>query len=327
MRVSYHRVNSVGLGEPMKPAPGCKTMQELRDAIPESQGHCLYGQSKIDGVRVRKYRGKFWTKSGALVANENLQKEFAYMPDGLDGDMVVYHDDICGSLEESSGLLRAKKKPIIGLGYHLKFCVYDLIPEVCNRQFDDRYEELCKFADHTFDCDPNFRLVKARLIDTYKELKAFIAWKEVNCEEGAIFRDPHGMYCSGRVGKGGLELMRYKFWVDREATLREIYCGHTSITKREDSPYGFSRRSYCQDDMRDTDIAATIRAFDYKLNDDVLISLSTMPIEWRKRLWRHKAEVCELQPIVMYKCQKNTTYLKPRHPTFRCFRSYGLPNL
>lgn len=195
----------------LKPMKAPSTEVELDDLFYP----CL-ASIKFDGIRCEIKKGKMLSSSMKEHPNKQLAIAFAkHLKDHsivLDGEL--FDPDIEFRLH--SGLCAAHDRDVGGLKFYcwenLPIEDWDLKNPVV--PYSERLKALNKMKE-----DERFKIVKQTLCKNRADVDRFIAACAERGDEGAMFRDPEGLYKHGKATLKQAIIVKFKFWKDFDAQI------------------------------------------------------------------------------------------------------------
>jgi len=320
--------NKYGLPQPMKPKAGSYTWDEIVAVLRHSRS-TWFVQEKLDGIRARTFGGHLWAVSGKQIPNENIQKMFSGLPDGLDGELRLstgidkYGNRVYAPLHETNSVVMSKKANALEMRYTL----FDMWTDKY-LQYKTRAGNLWNMFMDSYTVQlPNLQLVSAIDLQNLEDIDVALTklaslrdqWEREECE-GFMLRRGDSYYKYGRCGKTNPELIRFKFWDDFEARLAYVHPQYHNTNNEETGEYGKMKRSHSQSGMEAMDTMGTLECVIPSTGELCFIGTGFSD-KLRKQIWEKKDELEKFQPLVMAKRQKFGGKDKPRHPVFRCFRN------
>lgn len=167
----------------------------------------LLASPKLDGVRAVVIDGVLMSRSLKPIPNVQVQKRFANIANGLDGELIAGNPCAADAYRKTVSMVMADDKPVPDLQYH----VFDhtFAPDT---PFGVRYERaeqafktaVCKMVPHSLIYD----------LDGLLNLEALYVGLGY---EGVMLRDPAGPYKYGRSTRKEGFLLKLKRFCDSEA--------------------------------------------------------------------------------------------------------------
>lgn len=196
-----------------------------------------YVQPKLDGIRgIHTTGGKLWSRTRKVMTSlPHISRELAEHFAGQSSDGECYNHDYKHDFEKITSAVTMKK----GVADHHKlvqYHIYDL--PVPDGTFKQRYEMLKQiFKD--IPKDSPLKLVPTRLVHSHEELmKAYEDFMEMGYE-GAMARDPEGLYENPNSSYRSKNLQKVKEFQDEEFKIvgfhegRGKYKGHLATFECE----------------------------------------------------------------------------------------------
>lgn len=245
------------MSEKLKPFLAC-------DIDLETIAFPLLGLAKIDGVRAMHIQsdhnpdGKFTGRSLKEFKNPFVASKFNHLAfSGFDGELTLGDITAPRLCSHTTGFVNRKiarpGKPTES--DDLWWNVFDyLAPHVIHSQYIERlYQAERRISE--FSPSSNIRIVPHTHITNMEELLAFDALCISQGYEGSIFRDPYGMYksgrCSNKVTKKnkGNTYLRLKQFVDFEVEVVNLIEAMENTNEKKTNELGRSERSSHQENM------------------------------------------------------------------------------
>jgi len=287
--------------KPMKPST-IEDMEKLR--FP------LLGSPKLDGFRVRINQGVAMTSNWKPVVNNHVQDVVGAMAvHGIDGEIIVGKPNGPGVLSRtSSGVTTRDGEP------DFRIHVFD------NFAFADApFKERLKRAHGLAKQFPRVLVpVKHQSIWSLDDFNIFNAWCLANGYEGAMYRDPEGVYKFGRsTPKEGL-LWRYKPFVDSEFEIEGWYEQEANDNEATRDELGRTKRSSHKAGKRGKGVLGGFTGTDIHTGEPVRCGTGFTD-EQRAAFWARPFSDFKGR-LGKYKRQHASVKDKPRHPVWLDFR-------
>lgn len=282
-----------------------------------------YASFKLDGIRCIKVGGKALSRSFKPIPNHFVRNWIEQnLPDGIDGEIMVPGMDF-NSIQ--SAIMSEEGEP------DFRFHAFDLVhTEIADAgtdplmvDFQYRYQQLIHYIDKFSKCEVDQRLVlvEHQYLRHHEHVVEFEQSAFKAGAEGIMTRHPTGRYKCGRSTLKEAILLKYKRWVDEEATVIGFIEQMTNTNEKETNELGHSKRSKKKDGMVP---ANTLGAFVVKRANGQVFELGTgdgLTQELRKKIWDNKNEY--LMQLVTFKHQvspNDPPGMKPRFPSLRGVR-------
>ncbi len=255
----------------------------------------VFAQPKIDGVRGLNLIGKLTGRSLKPFKNKHVTKMFSHSALlGLDGEFAAQderHPDLCRMT--TSAINSIEGEP--WLMWHL----FDYItPGTMELPYYKRYyilqERVLDIRREYPELGQHLRVMPNKECTHPATLNHFETEWLAAGYEGAILRDPGGMYKSGRstIREGGL--LRIKRFVDFEFVVRAVIEGEENLNEAQTNELGRTFRTSHQENKVANGMVGTVVGtilkdvrdqFDtllFRAGDEVTVSAGCMSHEQRK---------------------------------------------
>lgn len=290
----------------MKPmlAATVENYDELEGKFP------LMASPKLDGVRAIVIDGQIKSRNMKAIPNRHVQKLFAWLPEGFDGELIVGKptDKDCFR-KTTSGVMSADGEPDV------KFYVFDQV-RVTPESFSERFAEM-KARVQTFP-GTSVKFVPHKLVKNSFQLKEYEEEMLTKGYEGVMLRSIEGFYKFGRSTIKEGYLMKVKQFKDSEAKIlavEELMHNENELTKDE---LGRAKRSSHKAGKVKAGVLGSITVQDIHSGVTFNIGAGFMDDE-RERFWASTI----VGKIVKYKYFPTGSKDKPRFPVFLGFRDEG----
>ncbi len=269
----------------------------------------LYASIKYDGIRATMQGGKLVSRTLKPIPNENVQKMFAHLPEGIDGELMVGDPSAKDVFQQTTSIVMSHNKPCDGIVFYA-FDMFGTEP------FADRRIR----ASASVDDDINVDFVDQKIIANEKELLEFEQETLEAGFEGLILRSIDGLYKEGRSTEKQGWLLKLKRFIDAEAKVLDFYEEMENTNEATKNALGRTERSTAKAGMVGK---GTLGGFDViGINGDfkdVEFSVgSGMTAEQKKEFWGKRSKL--VGKILKYKYFPIGTKDKPRLPIFLGFR-------
>lgn len=270
----------------------------------------LLGSPKLDGFRVRINQGVAMTSNWKPVVNNHVQDVVGVMAvHGIDGEIIVGKASGPGVLTRtSSGVTTRDGTP------DFRIHVFDTFAFA-----DAPFKERLKRAHGVARQFPKVLVpVKHQLIRTLEDMHVYNAWCLANGYEGAMYRDPEGVYKFGRsTPKEGL-LWRYKPFVDSEFKIGGWYEQVANENEATVDELGRTKRSSHKANKRGKGVLGGFTGTDIHTGEPV--RCGTGITDDQRKEWWARGLPAFMGKLAKYKRQHASVKDKPRHPVFLDFR-------
>ena len=283
------------------------SLDNIRDAK-----YPVLATPKLDGIRCLKINGKTLSRKFKPIPNQHVQKLMEFLPDGLDGELMVK-----GNFNQvQSSIMSEDGEP------NFTFYIFDYVKDNLDKPYTERIHDLKVWGQD--DSVPDWCvLVLPTEIKTESELSAYETQALLEGYEGVMLRKPDGRYKCGRSGdKEGL-LLKLKQFKDSEARVVGFVEQMHNDNVAEKDELGHTKRSSHKENMIP---ANTLGKFVVEEIGDVpwkgkQFSVGTgegLTAELRKKFWDNRDEY--LGKVITYKYQPHGIKDLPRLPIWKGFR-------
>lgn len=262
-----------------------------------------YASPKVDGIRCYTANGKALTRSGKPQPNPYVRSLIEGLGvSGLDGELVT------GDFRKStSELRRTWGEP------EFKYLLFDYWA-------DEPFKVRLAGLESLISILPSWCIVlPQRLVYSMEDLHLYEdAWLSEGYE-GAMLKDPNGLYKFNRSTLREGLLLKVKRYTDSEATIIGFYEQEANLNDPFTNELGTTSRSSCQENKVGKDTLGGIIVRD--LNDGREFRLGSgigWTNEWRQEVWRNQSNY--LGRIITYKSLPHGGYDLPRNASMKGFR-------
>lgn len=283
---------------------------------------------KLDGIRAIKQGGRMLSRKFIEIPNEKIQNKFAWLPDGMDGELIKVDGDWsgCGFNETQSLVMREEisDEDLDKIWYF----IFDYVKDSLKTPYVDRISNLLEFKLKAF------KLLNEPYGHPVKELNGvmflipftILDITELNeleedyisqGYEGVILRSKNGPYKLGRSTFREQYLLKLKRFEDSEAIILGFEERLHNDNVAEKDNLGHTKRSSKKDGMVGADTLGALLVKDAVTNVEFSIG-SGFDDALRKKIWDNKLTF--LSELVKYKFQPSGGKDKPRFPVFLGFR-------
>lgn len=273
----------------------------------------LIASPKLDGIRAVMQDGLLRSRSLKPIPNHNVQKMFAGLPEGTDGELIV-GDSTDEPFRRTTSVVMSDDKPADGVKLH----VFD---RMGGEAFIVRFTHIAEHLGCRMD---NVVIVPHNQI---RDLTALDLMERVylkNGYEGLMLRDPAGPYKHGRASEKEAWLLKVKRFEDAEARVIGVYAEMENKNEEFTNELGRTARSSHQankvakDQLGGFHVVGVGGRYDGVEFD---VSSSSISHDLRRLWWNDHPETHLLGQILTYKFFPTGGDTKPRHPIFKAFRS------
>lgn len=267
----------------------------------------LYASIKYDGIRATMQGGKLLSRTLKPIPNREIQKMFAHLPEGFDGELMFGNPAAKTVFQETTSVVMSHDKQAAGV----KFYAFDQFSEL---PFDERMDGV---YTQVFDMDDsNVEQVFQRLIKNEKELLE-LEQSVLNLGfEGLILRSIDGPYKEGRSTEKQGWLLKLKRFIDAEAKIIGFAEEQENTNEATTNELGRTARSSAKAGMVGK---GTLGAFDVVGTNDQFKGVefavgSGMTADQKKDFWKRRKQL--MGKFLKYKYFPIGTKDKPRLPIF-----------
>lgn len=282
----------------------------------------LLGFPKIDGVRTWNPEGSMLGRSMEPLANKQITEFYSHPAClGFDAELCAggtTNDDAC---RKTTSLVNSVNGTLENSQLH----IFDWITrETFFLPLQERLRKLDSFvhgviapvAPELYD---RLQIIQPVVIHTLEELYKFDEHIVGLGYEGTVFRDPKGIFSSGRSSAKSLNYLRLKHFEDREGTIIDILEGTINNNPQTFGADGYAKRSTHAHNMIPSGSVGSLVVQDAVNGKIVTVSKGKLSraecISFLKHPDLIKGRICT------YRIFPKGSLNLPRHPTFRNFRS------
>jgi DNA ligase-1 len=264
---------------------------------------------KFDGIRACMQNGKLVSRSFKPIPNENIQKFFSFLPEGVDGELMYGSPESKSVFQDTTSIVMSRTKPATGVFFY----VFDMFGD---KPFTKRIEN----ARAAVAGKVGVAIVDQVLVHNLEEL---LAYEEKALElgfEGVMVRDPNGPYKQGRSSLKQGWLVKLKRFVDAEAEVLGWFEEEANNNVATTNALGRTERSTAKAGMVGK---GTLGGFEVKVLNgefegvELRIGGGFTALQ-RADFWKTRSKA--LGQIIKFKYFDKGTKDKPRHPVYIGFR-------
>lgn len=267
---------------------------------------------KIDGIRALVFDGCIFSRNWKLIPNKFIQESVDWdRYNGLDGELVVGDPSNSEVFRTtSSGVRSVSGEP------DFSFIVFDNFLDI-NKGYADRIDGV---FDH-IDQNSRIEIINNTPIMNEEELLNHEEKFLVQGFEGAMLRDPNGLYKNGRSTINEFGLVKVKRFLDGEAKIIGYEELMTNVNDKTLSSGGKAKRNSKKEGLLRAGVLGAFVVRDIVTGVKFNIG-SGFTDEERSRFWMlsvespHSLEEC----VVKYRYFSVGESGSPRFPTFQGFR-------
>jgi len=261
---------------------------------------------KLDGIRGTMQGGVLLSRSLKPIANKNVQKKFAHLPEGSDGEFIVGDPTAKDCYQKTNSVIMSHDKPADAV----RFYAFDFIDTL---QFEVRYAAVVKEVSGL---DGVCIVPQISVKDAEELLRIEAAYLEMGYE-GVMVRDPQGPYKHGRSSTKEGILLKLKRFEDAEAEILGGYEKMHNANEAFTNELGRTARSTAKAGLVGTEELGGFGVRDLASGVEFEVG-SGFDAAQRKAFWSRRETL--RGKIIKYKSFKIGVKDKPRHPIFLGFR-------
>lgn len=274
-------------------------------------------QPKIDGVRGLNIDNTLVGRSLKQFANRHITNWYSYLAlDGFDGELFAGSEtdsDLCR--KTTSALTTIEGQPVV------KWKIFDLHTKH-NLPYIDRWEEAYNrvvWLNYNTSFAGHLEIMPYKWIHSMEELEVVEAEYIEAGYEGLILRNPFDSYKFGRSTKKEQGLLRIKRYADDEAIVVGLIESETNLNEAKKNELGYTERSTHQANKVLNGKIGSLICRDIKTGAEILVSAGKLNDYERKYYFENQNKI--IGKLITYKYFPHGQKDKPRHPTFKHFRT------
>lgn len=274
----------------------------------------LLASAKLDGIRATVQEGQLMSRSLKPIPNVNVQRLFAGLPEGLDGELILGDPLAADCYRKTVSLVMSDDKPLPIEGDTLRYHVFD---HFSVGQFRDR---LCTAETNVLGRYAYVTMVKHRVMENLAELERMEEELLEAGAEGVMLRSLDGPYKCGRSSLREGYLLKLKRFKDCEATIVDTFELMHNDNEAFKNELGRTARSSHQENKSGLDTLGGLIVEGWGGEyDNVVFRVGTgFDAATRKELWSRRRSLPG--QVVKVKYFPSGGKDKPRHPVFLGFR-------
>lgn len=281
------------------------------DDLEELTNFPYYVSAKLDGVRCIKKDGVLLARSLKPIANANVQKKFAHLPDGVDGELI--HEFWTGEdiFSMTQSIVSSHDKP----ADQINFIIFDKWNDV-NQPYCQRLIDIQDVCNDTNALNRDTHLVPFRYVTDTGSLEDAENFYVQHGFEGMMIRQADSKYKFGRATRKQEWLMKYKRWEDTEAQIIGFAEKMSNQNEAKTNETGHTERSSAKAGLVP---AGTLGSLICRLDSGVEFGIGTgFDDKLRKSIWDEREGY--VGKFVKFKYQELSKDGVPRFPVFLAFR-------
>ena len=280
----------------------------------------MLAQPKIDGVRALNLEGRLTGRSLKPHKNKytgELYNGLACM--GFDGEMAAEaatHPRLCSLTTSALNTIEGTPYTVWWLFDYVTPNTFMLPYEQRINMLRDRVQDLRAQGHYIGE---HLRIMPSTRVVNMEEFLALEnKWLEAGFE-GAILRDPNGLYKQGRATQREGTLLRVKRFVEREAVVLGLEQGSVNTNIATLNELGHIERSTHQLNMVPSGMVGALNCKDVETGQMITVAAGSMPHSERQLYWQEPHRI--LYKTIKYKTFPRGVKDKPRFPTFQSIRA------
>jgi DNA ligase-1 len=266
---------------------------------------------KLDGIRATVQGGRLLSRSLKEIPNRHIQKKFARLPEGLDGELIYGDPAHPDCYRTTTSIVMSEDKDPAGV----KFWVFDVFePGGFAKRSDYVYE-------HVFNIDdPDVEAVPHKQIKNEEELLKYETTALEAGHEGIMVRSSDGPYKQGRSSAKEGYLLKLKRFLDGEATITGFYEEQENQNEATTNRLGRTERSSAKSGLVGKNTLGGFEVEGYNgPYDGVAFQIGGgFTAEMRKQYWKDRKKL--VGEVVKFKFFPSGSKDRPRFPVFLGFR-------
>jgi DNA ligase 1 len=264
----------------------------------------MLASQKLDGIRATVQGGRLLSRTLKDIPNENVQKLFKGLPEGIDGELIVGDPLAPDAYRKTVSLVMSDEKPLDWFkGETVRLHVFD---KYGSGGFQSRLHESIDAT--SFD---NVEHVKHIIVESLEELDIFEAGLLAKGAEGVMLRSLDGPYKTGRSTENEGYLLKVKRFVDSEAEITGVFEEMENTNEATTNELGRTKRSTEKAGLIPKGTLGGFEVRDLKTGVDFSIGAGFTAAE-RKAFW----DKSPIGQVVKYKYFPSGSKDKPRHPIY-----------
>ena len=282
----------------------------------------LLGFPKIDGVRTWNPEGQMLGRSMELFANKQITEFYSHPAcvgfDAELGNGDPMSDDLC---RKTTGLVNS----IDGTLAHSKLYIFDWITRsTFFLPLEERLRKVDSFV-HGFLAKEvpalydRLEIITPVTINSRAELESYDDYITGLGYEGTVFRDPKGVFRTGRMPAKSLNYLRLKHFEDREGIITGVIEGYVNNNPQTYGADGYAKRSTHAHNMIPSGAVGALVVQDVLTGKIVAVSKGKLTRAECLNFFQHPELINGR--LCTYRIFPKGSLNLPRHPTFRNFRS------
>lgn len=264
---------------------------------------------KLDGVRCTVQNGKLYSRTLKLIPNANVQKAFAGLPDGLDGELICGDPFVETAYRDTVSIVMSDDKPIGDVVFYL-FDKYAILA-----QFKERIAEVKKIVEKFEDRMP-VKFLPHTVVDSVAKLESCLTDVIDRGGEGIMTRSFNGLYKQGRSSAKEQILIKHKIFEDAEAEVTGVCELQRNKNEATTNALGRTERSTKKAGMVGGGVFGKFEVIGIngKYKGVAFEVGSGFDAEQREQFWKDRDNL--IGQVISYKYFPTGSDTKPRFPIF-----------
>jgi DNA ligase-1 len=259
---------------------------------------------KLDGIRCTMQNGMLLSRTLKPIPNKNVQKMFARLPEGIDGELIYGDPGHKDCYRTTTSIVMSHDKQAAGV----KFYAFDIFEQ---QPFSVRTQDTYTLV---FDLDDeNVEQVHQKDIFNEEQLLEYEATALEAGHEGVMVRSLNGPYKQGRSSLREGYLLKLKRFKDAEAKIVGFYEEQENTNEAKTNELGRTYRSSAKEGMVGKGNLGGFEVQDLVTGIDFQIG-GGFDASMRKEFWKDRKKL--IGKIVKYKYFPSGSKTKPRFPVW-----------
>lgn len=261
---------------------------------------------KLDGIRATVQGGRLLSRSLKEIPNKNVQRKFAGLPEGLDGELIFGEPSHPDCYRHTTSIVMSDDKT----AQDVKFYIFDVFLE--HFDFEVRYRTAEEIAgDYSLTFVPHTR------IENEEQLLEFEARALEQGNEGIMVRSYDGPYKQGRSSVREGYLLKLKRFLDAEAEITGFYEEMENQNEAKTNALGRTERSTAKAGKVGKGTLGGFKVRDIKTQVEFELG-GGFTQQMRKDYWADRLNL--VGKIARYKYFPTGSLSRPRFPVWLGFR-------
>lgn len=269
----------------------------------------LLASVKLDGIRATVQGGQLLSRTLKPLPNKTIQKLFAGLPEGLDGELILGDPAAPDCFRKTSSKVMSPDEDAEGIVFH----VFDNFSDAPFTQRLDSVHAIIskKLRQYPVEVVEHFRIESVQMLEQFEE--------ELLAEghEGVMLRSLNGPYKQGRSSEREGYLLKLKRFHDGEAEILGFEELMHNENEAETNELGRTKRSTMKDGMVPAGVLGALNVRDIISGVEFSIGTGFYAAD-RTTFWNMRDQL--YGKLVKYKFFATGGKDKPRFPVFIGFR-------